>query len=553
MKDRVPVKAGTLSFYGILRNLLPHRLVLMQQRVLFAWEMAQQSFSKGDLDAALLSCTEVISGAPAFAGAHWMVSRIYQAQTRFRLAVFHARQAARLLTDASSMKERLNVSRRLVSTGEYRAAADLLDTFDKSLLRDAWSIEEACQIATMLDSPSEVLAWIDIAEKQGIKSSTLSYMRGNALKFTGQWEEARIAYEDAIRQSPLDGYYHLALATLGAEGAAQRIDRIRRILTGISRRDNDVGSFAAAGFALFKELDAVDEVDAAWNALRAALWEKRRTIQYSSSSDQRVHSMLLDDFRARQSCRTHDDENLEGKRPIFIVGMPRTGTTLVERMLGNHSKITACGELSELRMAYKWSIDYYSPGIVDEPSAQRAAQVDLSMMGKIYRGATHWRAGTGWFTDKHPGNLALIGMVLHSLPEARIVFVKRNPMDTCFSNLKEFFRPSYYEYSYDIDEVAAHYLTCQRFMRELASHDLGRILMVEYEDLVREPSLTIRKILDHCALPVETGLEDVTRNSNPVTTASSVQVRRGVHGDNLGGWKRYGRHLGPLEQALARS
>jgi hypothetical protein len=300
-------------------------------------------------------------------------------------------------------------------------------------------------------------------------------------------------------------------------------------------------------------LDAVDEVDAAWNVLRSALWEKRKTIQYSSSSDERAHSLLLDDFRARQSRSILGDENLENKRPIFIVGMPRTGTTLVERMLGNHSKVTACGELSELRMAYKWSIDYYSPGIVDEPSAQRAAQVDLAMMGKIYRGATHWRSGTEWFTDKHPGNLALTGMVLHSLPEARVIFVKRNPMDSCFSNLKEFFRHSYYEYSYDIGEVAAHYLICQRFMGELVSHDPGRILVVEYEDLVREPSPTIRKILDHCALPVETELEDVTRNSNPVTTASSVQVRCGVHGNYLGGWKRYGKYLGALEQALTRS
>lgn len=515
--------------------------------------MAQRAFAMGDLDAALASCIQVVDGAPDFAGAHWLVSRIYQAQTRFRLAVFHARQAARLLTKASSTRERLSISRRLVSTGEYRAATELLHTFDESLSPDAWEIEEACQIAMMLDSPSEVLAWLQIAEKKGVKTSALSYMRGNVLKFTGQWEGARAAYEDAIRQSPFDGYCHLALATLGGEGASQRIDRIRRVLTSSTRKDGDIGSIAAAGFALFKELDAIDEVDAGWNALKAALGEMRRTIRYSSSSDERIYSLLLDDFRARQPCSSQINEDFGGKHPIFIVGMPRTGTTLVERMLGNHSEVTTCGELSDLRMAYKWSIDYYSPGVVDEPSARRAAQANLEMMGKIYRNATHWRSGKRWFTDKHPGNLALVGMVLHSLPEARIVFVRRNPMDTCFSNLKEFFRPPYYEYSYDIDEVAAHYLNCHRFMGELEKRNPERIMAVEYEDLVRESDATIGRILDHCGLPMETGVEDVTRNNDPVTTASSVQVRRGVHRGNLCGWKRYAKHLGALEQALTRS
>ncbi len=512
--------------------------------------MAQRAFSNGELNAALDFCMQVLESAPEFPGGHWMASNIHQARTRFRLAVFHARQAARLLTEASSGRERLNVSRRLVSTGEYRAAMDLLHTFDKSALPDARDIEEACQISAMLDSPREVLAWLKAAEKREVRTSTLSYLRGNALKFTGKLEEARAAYEDAISQSPFDGYLHLALATLGGEGAAQRIDRLRRLVDNHPQKETDLGSLIAAGFALFRELDAVDDVDAAWCALRTALFQKRRTIQYSSSSSERTFSLLLDDFRVRRSRSEKVDVEPAGKCPIFIVGMPRTGTTLVERMLGNHPKVTTCGELSELRMAYKWSVDYYSPGIVDEPSAQRAALADLAMMGKIYRSATYWRSDTDWFTDKHPGNLALTGAVLHSLPEARIVFVKRNSMDTCFSNLKELFRPSYYEYSYDIEEVAAYYSTCHRFMNELKSLDSGKILTVEYEDLVREPGPTIGKILGHCGLPAKTGLEDVTQNGTPVTTASSVQVRRGVHTDNLWGWKRYARHLGALEQAL---
>lgn len=443
------------------------------------------------------------------------------------------------------------MARRLVSTGEYRAAGDLLGTLDKATLSDPAGFAEACELMAMLDAPEETLAWLDAAERAGARGAMFSYLRGNSCKHIGDFDGARAAYLDAIGQSPSDGFFHLALATLGGESEPGRIDELRKLSTVAGTSPEAIEQRVAFGFALFRELDRIDDVDAAWSALSTAMTTKRQTIRYERDADERVFARLLEAFGTRMPTAEAMESSQNGRTPIFILGMPRSGTTLVERMLGNHSKVTACGEISELRMSYKWAVDYYSPGIVDEIAASRAGRIDISAFGKIYLDATQWRSETRWFTDKHPGNLALASVILHSLPDARIVYVRRNPMDTCFSNLKELYRHGYYEYSYEFGDLAAYCRNSRRYMYELKKHDHhGRILEIDYEELVRSPGMAARVMQEHCGLPEEAGLEDVARNRSAVTTASSVQVRRPVHTASIGGWHRYERHLEKLRTAL---
>lgn len=515
------------------------------------WSSAQARFQQADFEGALDACEWALARNPDLAGAHWMASRIHQIHLRFRLAVFHARRAVRALTPAASAEERLLVARRLVSTGEYRAASMLMATLNHESVEGEKALVEVCSILSALDDTAATLKWIDVAEERGVRNATLSYLRGNHLKFLGDFERAEASYEQAISMRPDDEYAHWALAGLGAPDAGRRITRMRDVLRG--RRTGSLEAErkeAVLRFALFKELDGLDERAEAWQELSAALALKRRTIDHDRRREQTIFDHLNQAYDHMELAGTMLAE--ASPVPIFILGMPRTGTTLVERMLGNHPNVRACGELSEMRMAYKWVSNHYCAGIVDDVAAVRMSQVDCGMLGRIYMEATRWRAeDRGWYTDKHPGNTLLAGAILSALPNAKIVHVKRNAMDSCFSNLKELFADGYYEYSYDIRDIASHYRNYSAMMTRIADRSGGRIFNVAYEELVADPVLGAKRVLEHCGLPYVDGIYDVTRNGSTVSTASSVQVRVPVHTRNVQAWRRYGNELDELQSLLA--
>lgn len=483
-----------------------------------------------------------------------MASRIHQIRQRFRLAVFHARHAVRALTPTASAEERLLIARRLVSTGEYRAAGMLMATLEHESVDGEKALVEACSILSALDDTAATLAWIGVAERRGARNTTLSYLRGNHLKFSGDFTGAEAAYEEAISMQPDDAHAHWALASLAAPDAGRRIARMRGVLQ--SQR-SDGGreadrKEAVLRFALFKELDGLDERAEAWQELSAALSLKRRTIDHDRHREQMLFEHLSRAWDRMELVGTRQTETRPGPVPIFILGMPRTGTTLVERMLGNHPDVTACGELSEMRMAYKWASDHYCVGVVDDVAAARMSQVDIGTLGRIYLEATGWRAGgRGWYTDKHPGNTLLAGAILCALPDAKVIHVRRNAMDSCFSNLKELFADGYYEYSYDMRDVASHYRNYSAMMARIADRSGGRILDMAYEELVADPAYGAKRVMEHCGLPHVAGMDDVTRNTNTVSTASSVQVREPVHARGVHAWRRYGNELDELQSLLA--
>jgi hypothetical protein len=173
------------------------------------------------------------------------------------------------------------------------------------------------------------------------------------------------------------------------------------------------------------------------------------------------------------------------------------------------------------------------------------------VVGERYLDSTQWRArGRRWHTDKHPGNLVLAKLALAALPDARILHVRKQPMDPCFGCLRESFAPGYYDYSYAFPDMANHFANQSRLMRHLHAVAPGRILDVQYEDLVADPAACAQRILAFCGLSSLEGVQDITANRSPVTTASSVQVRSPIHSGRVGYWKRYERQLLPMQALL---
>ncbi len=231
--------------------------------------------------------------------------------------------------------------------------------------------------------------------------------------------------------------------------------------------------------------------------------------------------------------------------------MPRSGTTVLERTLCNHSAVASAGEHGDFPRALAYAADHVAPVMLDEITVARLPQVNWGEVGARYLAQTQSRAGgTAFYVDKLPRNWMLACLIHRALPRARIIHLVRDPMDVCFSNWRACFGVApEFAYAY---HLAAHFRQYQRLLAHWHQVLPGAILDVDYARLVQDPEPTVRDILTFCGLPHEPGCADLSRNAGPVATLSAPQVRQGLHARAFREWEPYAEHLEGLASALSR-
>ena len=245
----------------------------------------------------------------------------------------------------------------------------------------------------------------------------------------------------------------------------------------------------------------------------------------------------------------------DNAEPIFIVGMPRTGTTLLQQILSGHSRVFAAGELQNFPLQVKRLTGSTATGLLDLDTMTRAPGLDMAQLGSAYVESSRPRTGhTQHFIDKLPLNFLFLGLIHLALPNAKLVCLRRDPMDTCLSNYRQLFAASFTHYRYNLDllDCGRYYIGFDQTMRHW--HDVmpGKILEVHYEALVAEPEPVVRELLAHCNLPWEAACLDFDKRDTSVATPSAVQVRQGIYTSSVNRWRRYGDAMQPL-YALLRS
>lgn len=508
-------------------------------------KQAERALQQGDAGTAVRLARQILASAPHYAPACLLLSGIAMSGRQMRLAT---RDALRALDGIAEQQPPMMaaISLRLISIGEYGRAFDVIRGVDLEQPLANSVLFDFSQQLTLIDQHEPAMHLLDVIERRGGETYATAYFRGNAMKFMGRMDEAEVAFERSIALKPDYIHSHWALAFLGRKaGAAARVDRIRALIDASTLADRDR---CYLDYALYRELEMLGDDEAAWQALEHGFHAKRRGLQHDAAAETALFDQIIAAF---PSVPPAFATTPDAATPIFIVGMPRTGTTLLERILGNSPGITLCGELNDLRMQYKWASDYYCPGFYDRHALARAPQVDYALLGRRYLDHVKWRApGSTRFTDKNPGNFQMIGAILKALPQAKIIHLSRDPADACFSNLKELFAANAYSYSYDLAELAAHHRNYTRLMAHWHAIAPGRVLDVRYEDLVSEPEPQTERVMRYLGLPYKPGQSRVEDSTQIVSTASSAQVREPIHRRNIGGWQRYAAHLQPLIDAL---
>ncbi len=279
------------------------------------------------------------------------------------------------------------------------------------------------------------------------------------------------------------------------------------------------------------------------NALR------RRTAPFSSASfegkSRRVAACYTREFFRARAAAGHTDP-----APIFIVGLPRSGSTLVEQILASHSQVEGTMELHNI-LAMVRELDHLDADRDGYPERVCAlTSAELTGLGRRYSEETRAvRSGKPRFIDKMPNNFSHIGLIHAILPNARIIDVRRHPMDACFSNFKQYFANGQ-SFSYDLEDLGRYYRSYLALMDHWDEVLPGKVMHLQYEQLIDDPQGTIARLLEHCGLEFEPATLSFHENRRAVRTASAEQVRQPLYASGVGYWKRFAPQLAPLRASL---
>ena len=374
---------------------------------------------------------------------------------------------------------------------------------------------------------------------------------GHALKTLGRQDEAVASYRTAAQVSPSFGDAYWSLANLKTYRFPD--DELARMQAQETRDDISLVDRYHLCFALGKAFE-----DRADYARSFAYYErgnalKKSEIRYRPETTER-NATLQRSIVTRDMLAARNNAGCPRPDAIFIVGLPRAGSTLLEQILASHSQVEGTMELADIsRLALRLqgrNFDERAPTYPDVLKNLSAEQ--LRSFGERYLADTQvYRTGKPFFIDKNPNNFRHLGLIHLILPNAKIIDARREPMACCFSNFKQLFAAGQ-EFTYDLQDIARYYTSYVDLMSHWDDVLPGKILRVQHEDVVADLESSVRRLLDFCNLPFEPQCLDFHKTERSVRTASSEQVRRPIYKEGVDQWQRFSAYLGPLEKALSR-
>jgi tetratricopeptide (TPR) repeat protein len=371
----------------------------------------------------------------------------------------------------------------------------------------------------------------------------------HALKTLGKQQEAIENYRTAYRLKPSYGDAYWSLANLKTyRFPEQELAQMRAQEEMEVNRTEDRYHLC---FAIGKALEDRAEYQESFRYYEKGNALKKAEIRFQMQPIER-NAVLQEAVCAREFFEARRDYGCPGPDPIFIVGLPRAGSTLLEQILASHSKVEGTSELpniarlvGELQGREQDTANPRYPRILESLTAE-----DCRRHGEKYLADTRiYRSGKLRFIDKMPNNFRHIGLIHLVLPNARIIDARREPMACCFSNFKQLFA-SGQEFTYSIEDIARYYAIYERLMRHWDTVLPGKVLRIQHEDVVDDLEGNVRRILDFCGLDFEPACLEYYKTERSVRTASSEQVRRPIYKEGLDQWRCFEPWLGPLKSAL---
>jgi tetratricopeptide (TPR) repeat protein len=458
-----------------------------------------------------------------------------------------ARRCLELAPDYA--QARAHLANALFKRQRFAEAEAELDRLDRDQSGHPGHLVMRGNICAQTSRHEEALRHFQEAARLRPESARIFMSLGHTQKTLGDTEDAVTAYRRAAELEPTLGDAYWSRANLKTYRFTD--DEVRQMQAAVSDPDIGRNDFLHLCFALGKALEDRKAYEEAFLHYRRGNQVRRRLVRYDPDARHAETLGLMDVFTP-DLIATKSGEAARRPVPIFIVGLPRAGSTLIEQILASHSQVEGTQELPDII-----AIARRLAGRRNDTEPSRYPQViadmqpaDLLALGDEYLERTAvYRTGSPFFIDKMPNNFAHLGLIRLILPEAIIIDARRHPMDCGFSCFKQLFARGQ-NFTYSLSDIGRYYADYVRLMRHWDAIMPGVVLRVLNEDMIADPEGQIRRLLDHCGLPFEQACLDFHRNARPVKTASSEQVREPVNAKGVGRWRPFEAHLGPLVAAL---
>ena len=503
------------------------------------------ALSRGDFASAGDCCREILQAQPDLPQGHFLVG-LLGLESKDRKTAFSAFQSTvRLDPDHAAAWAQL--ARLYMTEGQVnRADAALRETL-RIKPGDPMVLDLIGTTLTLMGEHSAAQAFFARANQQQPNFPPFMQNLANNLVYHGDTADADTIFRDIIRLQPDSPQAHWALAS---STRAEDDSHIQAMQQCVARRGDDPRANAFYYYAIGKEFEDLQQWPDAFDAFANGAAARRATVDYDEAAEIDMFRCLEDTYTA-QWLRENAGGNPDSS-PIFVLGQPRTGTTLVERIITSHSQVHSAGELQQFGLGLRRLADYRNPKRFTAELFSAAAELDAARLGALYLQTTaKMRGNTPRFVDKLPQNYLMIPLILKALPNARIVHLVRNPMDACFASFKQLFADAYL-HSYEQGEMARHHARYRRLMQTWRERFPGRFFDIEYEDTARNLEPNARALIDYLGLPWEDACLEFHQQAGAVTTASAVQVREPAHTRSIGRWRRYENQLQPMLDALGK-
>jgi len=505
-----------------------------------------KSIDGDDFRAGLAACRMLNQQYPGYAYG-WYLASYLMKRTRNLRGALRTIESALRLEDAD--KYRLHQAKCLVEFGDVAAAAAAILPLRFKVTGDARLHSELGSAFLSVRQYDAALHHFSQAVELDRSSSEFQYNKAALLRFLGDIDGAEAGFDAVIALKPTEYEAYNVRSQLRTQTAGR--NHVAQLEDMIAQTHDPVG-LTQLHYALAKEQEDLQQFAAAFESLERGAAAKRKHMRYSVETDLGIIDAI---------CQSYGPDKFDGHvpgcpidGPIFVLGMPRTGTTLVERILDTHPAVQSAGELNNFSLELIRLVNAKGDaGASRLEFVAATTKIDFAQLGDAYLASTRAvRDESPYFIDKLPFNFLYAGLIHLALPRAKIINLRRHPLDTCYAVYKTLFKDAY-PFSYDLQELARYYVAYDRLMRHWHAVMPGVIHTLCYEDIVTDIAGETRRLLEYCGLPWEEACLRFHDNKRASTTASATQVRQPLYDSSVGKWRRVERQLQPVRDILSRA
>ncbi|WOH36759.1 sulfotransferase [Thalassotalea fonticola] len=502
------------------------------------------ALSKHQFDTASEICQKILTLKPDLVPGHFLVGLVGLASKNKRIA-FSAFQSVVKL-DNDHVAAWANLAKLYMDEGKVNLADQALQHTRRIKTEDPLVLD---LIGTTLSMMGEHgLAKMFFSKANAIKPNHPLFMGNlaNCLIFHGETAAAEALLRDIIKLRANSAQAHWSISKSIKAQDKNHIDEMQMMLANNENSNNNALAFYQ--YAIGKEYEDLQQWPQAFAAFEQGAKAKREANNFDEQAEIKSFQCLIDNYNEEWLEQGHTGNPTTA--PIFVLGQPRTGTTLIERIITAHSDVHSAGELQQFGLALRrlsrtTSKQRFSPELL-----LAAKDLDMTKVANMYLQSTKRMQGdTPRFVDKLPQNYLLIPLILKAFPNAKIVHLVRNPMDACFASYKQLFADAYL-HSYDQEEMARHHVRYLKLMQVWRERFPGRFFDISYEQTARNLEPNARALIEFLGLPWQDNCLNFHQQDSAVTTASAVQVREPAHTRSIGRWRKYEQHLQPMLATL---